>query len=340
VSKPHFKSWSFLVRLVITLAGVGYLIGFKEWKDIGSALSGADPVWILAALGAYGVTTALGMARWYILLGKSHTHIGFRKTAELTMVGIFANAFMPGAMGGDIFKAFLATREVPTEKTRIVISIFMERVLGFIAMFLVSTGLILNRFGPLTQNPATKIAVYLYFTAFGLVLLLVLLGTWKRIGEFIPLWNRLPFKQTLGEAGKAYQTFMRHKASFWGGLALSILAHFSLLLTCWFAAKALGLELKFWDLGAVLPLIALATLVLPSFGGLGVRELAFQHFLTYVAINKETSIALSLSFYAITLAWSFLGGLIYLQYRSSLSGIQTESVESDFQDAVNISKDE
>jgi glycosyltransferase 2 family protein len=74
--------------------------------------------------------------------------------------------------------------------------------------------------------------------------------------------------------------------------------------------------LSFWDLGAVLPLVALVTLFVPSIGGLGIRELAFQHFLTYVGITKETSIALSLLFYAVTLAWGLLGGVIYLRYGS------------------------
>jgi uncharacterized membrane protein YbhN (UPF0104 family) len=59
------------------------------------------------------------------------------------------------------------------------------------------------------------------------------------------------------------------------------------------------------------------TLIVPSVGGLGIRELAFQHFLTYVAITKETSIALSLVFYAVTLVWGAVGGLIYLRSGSA-----------------------
>ncbi|MEO0454532.1 MAG: lysylphosphatidylglycerol synthase transmembrane domain-containing protein [Verrucomicrobiota bacterium] len=320
-------SWSFLIRLLITLAGVGYLLGFKEWGDIFSAVKTAKVSWLIAAFLAYGITTALGMVRWKLLLDCCNSPVSWKRTAELTMVGIFANSFMPGAMGGDLFKAVLATRYVPTGKTKIVMSILMERVLGFIAMFLVSTGLIINRFVPLTTEPATRLAVYLYFIAFLIVLLIVFLGAWKKVGQFIPFWNRLPFRKSLAEAGSAYQTFMHHQPTFWGGLGLSILAHFSLLLTCWFVSQALGLDLSFWDLGAVLPLIALVTLVLPSFGGLGVRELAFQHFLTFAAINKETSIALSLIFYGVTLLWSILGGLVYLQYRGTVSTIPEAEVE-------------
>ncbi|MEM6820791.1 MAG: lysylphosphatidylglycerol synthase transmembrane domain-containing protein [Verrucomicrobiota bacterium] len=308
--------WSTIIRLSITLLGVGYLAFFKEWDQIVGAVRGANAGWLVAALVAYGVTTLLGIIRWHILLKACHAGMEWNRTAQLTMIGLFANTFMPGAMGGDLFKAVLAAKEIPHIKTTVVMSIVMERALGFIAMFIVSTILILNRFDALTTEPATKYAVALYFVVFFLVLGLMILGTRRDIGKKIPYWDRLPFQEALKEAGESYHFFIRHVACFWGGLSLSIAAHFSLLLSCWFVACALGLNLQFWDLSAVLPLIALTMLVLPSIGGLGVRELAFQHFLTYAAINKETSIALSLIFFVVTLTWGGLGGIVYLQFRS------------------------
>jgi hypothetical protein len=48
-----------------------------------------------------------------------------------------------------------------------------------------------------------------------------------------------------------------------------------------------------------------------------VRELAFQHFLTYAKIVKETSIALSLLFFVITLSWGAIGAVAWMTYRGS-----------------------
>ncbi|MDX6765864.1 MAG: lysylphosphatidylglycerol synthase transmembrane domain-containing protein [Candidatus Methylacidiphilales bacterium] len=314
--RPLF-SWGLLLRLLVTAGGVGYLCFFKDWGTIRDAVHQAALPWLAAAFAAYGLTTLLGIFRWHLLLGACGAPVAFTRTAQLTLIGLFANTFMPGGMGGDLFKAVLVAREAPSVKPTVIMSIVMERVLGFVAMFMVSTTLILGRIGPLTEEPVTRYAVILYFAVFFLTLAVIGLGSIPGIGARLPFWQRLPVREKLAEAGKAYQFFLHHKSCFWGGLLYSVAAHLSLLFSCYAVAMALRLELGFWDLGAVLPLIALVTLAIPSVGGLGVRELAFQHFLTYVSVTKETSIALSLVFFAVTLGWGFSGGLVYLFYRSA-----------------------
>lgn len=312
--------WGWALRLAITAAGVGYLCFFKEWDDIWAAVHGASTAWLAAAFAFYGITTGLGILRWQLILRNSSSPLPLARTARLTLVGLFANTFMPGGMGGDLFKAVLAARETPGCRTEMVMSIVMERVLGFVAMFLVSTTLILSRFGPLTAEPVTRYAVLLYFVVFVLTLAALGLGALPGVGRYIPFWQRLPVSEVLADAGRAYQFFLGHRACFWGGLGLSVLAHLSLLGSCFCVSLAMGLHLDFWDLSAVMPLIALVTLAIPSVGGLGVRELAFQHFLTYAAITKETSIALSLTFFAVTLGWGLLGGVAWLTHRTPLRG--------------------
>lgn len=310
-------TWSLALRLIITVSGVAYLAMFKDWGAILETARTANPLWLLAAWLAYGVTTGLGIVRWHVLLKAFHASMRLARTAQLTLIGLFANNFMPSGMGGDIFKAVLAAREMPHIKPTVIMSIVMERILGFIAMFIVSTTLILSRLGPLTKDEATRYAVILYFVILGLTFIAVALGAWKKTGHFVPMWDRLPasFQTALAEAAEAYRFFLGHKACFWGGLGFSLVAHLSLVLCCYCVACALGLDLDFWDLGAVLPLIFLVMLLLPSIGGLGVRELAFQHFLTYIALTKETSIALSLLFFLVTLSWGLPGGWIYLRFR-------------------------
>jgi uncharacterized protein (TIRG00374 family) len=314
-------SWSLILRIAITLAGVGYLCFFKDWTEIFGAVRQAKWGWLAVALVAYGATNTLGVCRWHLLLKHGGADLGWLRTAQLTLIGLFANTFMPGAMGGDFVKAILVARDNPSMKPRVVMSIVMERILGFVAMFLISTTLILTRIGPLTAEPATRLAVILYFIIFTLTLGTMALGFWRHPSRWFPFWERLPLRESLDEAGEAYRVFLGHRACFWGGLAFSVAAHFCLLSSCFAVALALGLNLDFWDFSAILPLVALVTMLVPSIGGLGIRELAFQHFLTYVAITKETSIALSLVIYAVTLVWGALGGMVYLRFGVSNRGL-------------------
>ncbi|MEM1157578.1 MAG: lysylphosphatidylglycerol synthase transmembrane domain-containing protein [Verrucomicrobiota bacterium] len=316
--------WSFLIRIVVAVLICYYLYTQIDWNSFFRLVSDAEVSWILIAAGCYGMTTALGMTRWHLLLKTCHAEMRFTRTAQLTMIGLFANLFLPSSMGGDLFKGYYASREIPHIKPTVIMSIIMERLLGFIAMFLISTTLILFRFDALTAEPATKIAVYFYFGLFGLILGIIVLGSWKKFGQYIPLWKRLPIEEQLREAGNAYRFFLHHQSCFWGGLALSCMAHFTLMGTFYFVSVGLNMHLNFWDLAAVLPLIMVVSMIPVTPGGVGLREVAFTHFLQFAHMTEEASVALSLGGTAVIYTWALSGGLVLLQFRSKKQPLPVE----------------
>ncbi|MEM6884173.1 MAG: lysylphosphatidylglycerol synthase transmembrane domain-containing protein [Verrucomicrobiota bacterium] len=308
--------WSLLIRIVIAVPICYYLYELIDWNSFFRVISDAEVGWILIAAGCYGITTTLGIIRWHLLLKTCHAEMKFTRTAQLTMIGLFANLFLPSSMMGDLLKGYYASREIPHIKPTVIMSIIMERLLGFIAMFLISTTLILFRFDALTAEPATKLAVYLYFGLFGLIFGIIALGSWKKLGNYIPLWKRLPIEEQLREAGTAYRFFLRHQACFWGGLALSCIAHFTLMGTFYFVSVGLNMHLNFWDLAAVLPLIMVVNMIPLTPGGIGLREVAFTHFLQFAHMTEEASVALSLGGTAVIYLMALPGGLVLLQFRS------------------------
>ena len=316
MTKKHTFPWSLLLRFLITavILVLIYFYNRSEWPNQRAIIRASNPLWLIAAFLSYGVTTSLGIWRWHILLKACHAEMRISRTIQLTFIGLFSNQFMPGAMGGDLIKAIYASREIPHIKPTVVMSIVMERLLGFVAMFLVSTALILSRYEQLTRDPITRFAVHLYLGVFLLVMIALAIGTWKRAGEFLPFWRRLPFSQSLGEAGRAYQFFLSHPWCFWGGLILSGFAHLSLMFTFYFVSIALQMNLNFIDLAAVLPLIAVVTLIPVTINGFGLREVAFQHFLSFAAMTKSSCVALSLGGTFLILIWSLVGGPIYLRF--------------------------
>ena len=303
-----------MVRVVLTIAIFVYILSKIQWKDLTLLLKDANPWWLILAFLAYGVTTLISIIRWHILLQACHTSFRMMRTAQLTMLGLFANAFMLGAMGGDALKAFYAIREFHGKKTKVIMSIAMERLLGFIAMFVLSTALILSRYKLLTSESATRGAVYFYFAVMVLVLLLILLGSWKKTFRLIPAkWKK---SDVVKKTSEAYVFFLSHKLCFWGGLLLSAIAHIALMLTFYFVALGAGIGLSFWDLSAILPLVGLVTLLPITPNGMGIREFAFIHFLSVHHVAQSSALALSLGGFFIILLWNLLGGLVYLQFRT------------------------
>lgn len=307
---------SIFIRVLITGILFAYLYESLDWQHFGQIISRSKIKWLLAAVAAYGVTTAFSIWRWHILLSAYHTMMRLARTAQLTMIGLFANSFLPGTMSGDVFKIYYATKELPHIKPTVVMSVIIERLLGFIAMFLISTVLILLRYKALTSETATRYAVYFYFAFFGIIIFVVILAAWEKIHKFIPFLDKLPFQEHLREAADAYRFFMTHPTCIGGGLLISAVAQFSLMFMSYCVALALGMDISFWDLAAVLPLVMLVTLIPATPGGLGVREVAFKHFLLFAGMTKEASVALSLGSFLVVLFWNLLGGLVYLQFRS------------------------
>jgi hypothetical protein len=85
-----------------------------------------------------------------------------------------------------------------------------------------------------------------------------------------------------------------------------------------FVAEALRMNLAFWDLAAVLPLVGLVTLLPVTINGFGLREVAFTHFLVFAGMTPEASVTLSLLGTGVIMVWSMLGGLVFLQFRTQV----------------------
>jgi len=96
-------------------------------------------------------------------------------------------------------------------------------------------------------------------------------------------------------------------------LALLISLAFNVIQIGWNVAIARGLDMQA-PLSAFLIFVPLTSvaLLLPAFGGLGVRELTYVGLFGSVGVPAAQAMALSLGVYAITVATGLLGGLIYL----------------------------
>ncbi|MFQ3670225.1 MAG: lysylphosphatidylglycerol synthase transmembrane domain-containing protein [Verrucomicrobiia bacterium] len=314
--RSPWRSVMLVLRVGVTGGLMGWILWQLDWPLIGEKLAGAEWAWAGLAFVAYGVTTGLAVMRWQLLLRACHTGIRLARTAQLTMIGLFCSAFLPGVVGGDVVKAVYASRELPTRRPAVVVSIMMERLLGFMAMFVTSTALICWRWEALTSEAATRLAVYGYFAFFALVFTGLGVVTFCRVERWLPAFKSRRLKEAYREAGESYRLFIRHPVCFWGGLGISCVAHFSLMAVFYFVAEALRMNLNFWDLAAVLPLVGLVTLLPVTINGFGLREVAFSHFLIFAGMTTEASVTLSLLGTAVIMGWSLLGGAVFLQFRS------------------------
>ncbi len=123
------------------------------------------------------------------------------------------------------------------------------------------------------------------------------------------VWGRVVGRLRLQALADAVAPYDRRTIG--RGLAISLA--FNLLQIGWNVAigRGLGLALPLTVYLAFVPLTAVA-LLLPAFGGLGVRELTYAGLFASAGVPQPTALALSLGVYIITVATGVVGGALYL----------------------------
>jgi uncharacterized membrane protein YbhN (UPF0104 family) len=122
-------------------------------------------------------------------------------------------------------------------------------------------------------------------------------------------WGRWARRLHLPALAEAVAPYNRRALS----LALAVSLAFNLLQIGWNVALAqgLGLHVPLVNFLIFVPLTAVA-LLLPAFGGLGVRELTYVGLFGSAGVPQASALALSLGVYLITVATGLVGGVVYL----------------------------
>ncbi len=285
------------ILLAVLLRGV-------DWRHILAELRGAHPGWVATALGLFVVGLVVRAWRWDGLLAAQGIHVPLGVLTRWYFVGGFFNTVLPTGFGGDVVKTYALARysERPGAAAG---SVLVDRFSGVLALLLMGgTALLL---APGLATPAVAGLVWLLLAGALAALVIMAQGgvrTW--LHDHMPLLARTKAGRILLDAIPAYGLY-----PFLRALAVSFLFNSLLIGINVCLARSLGLNLRLAYFLIFVPLTSLS-LLLPSVGGLGVRELSYVTLFGQAGVSPAAATALSLLFYAVTLASGLLGGVFYL----------------------------
>lgn len=124
----------------ILLAGFLVLLTLRSTgADLGADLATAKP-WVLAAgVLLYGVVILITVVRWQLLLAVQGITVPLWALARLTLIGVFFNLAIPGAVSGDLVKMGYITARAGERKAEAVLTILVDRIIGMLGLFIVAT---------------------------------------------------------------------------------------------------------------------------------------------------------------------------------------------------------
>jgi uncharacterized protein (TIRG00374 family) len=308
------------IQLAITILLLWWIFHEpKKRADMAVALHTANLWWFLPGLLAFGLVLVIQTQRWQILLRAIGIHLAWLRAWQLVMVGMFFNLFLLGATGGDVVKIFYAMREAKGEKAAAFLSIVLDRVLGLLALALVSVGVVAWQFQALMSTPVAKGLLATIALILGGSVGVIVAGV---VVAVLRLEDKLPARMPLRRGIVDLAIATRHYASKPGALlaafCLALCVHVLVFSTFYFSARAFTNTLGLADIFSVMPIVNTITSLPISLQGVGWREGLFQNLLAALYHTPAAiAVLVSMGGYLITVAWSLAGGVVFLFYRPS-----------------------
>lgn len=270
-----------------------------------------SPTLFFETLIIYLIIVALSARRWQLLNNKQAIQLSYWHTLIPTYLGIAFNNLLPGGVGGDFFRFYYLNKKTNSKKSRVMLSILFDRVLGLTGIFI--TVIFISVLNLRTSNHQSLI-LYLCLSSllFCSVILMVFLISGfiskkylsrRAINQSKP--NKLV--STILSVLDAMDTYKESKQIIIKSLIYSIIIQILIAITCMLIARMLYFPyISFNHYIYSLAVTQLANLIPIAPGGIGVGEAAFANMLQLLDKNTVGTYA------TIFLAYRIIGILIYL----------------------------
>jgi len=288
----------FPLRMGLSVCLLAWLISKANPDDLITAfLDLSFCAWGVAFL-MYLASQVISSIRWYFLAHALDFTGPWSAYLKYYFVGLYFNLFLPTSVGGDVLKMHLISRGEP-KKLRATYSLVADRLFGLVAMFLLGAGAVLIGHGILPHY----FEHLLYVAGICIIALLLCLPmAYKLLSSIRP---------EIGKRLAVFLVFWEKPKAMFACLSLSFILQALGMGAVALLAKDMGLSPPLLFYFAAFPLVAILTILPISFNGIGIREGGFIFFLGLKGISAEKALTLSLSFFAIQIAASLIGGLAY-----------------------------
>lgn len=291
-----------LLRVSVTLAAFAYLFARTDVETAIATLNAmplAAPLTVCLA-GYFAI--GLGALRWRLLMATcgATTTPSLGRLYQLTLVGLFYNTVLPGAVGGDVVRG-LATAESFAGRgaTSALAVTLLERMSGLAALVMVASVAFF-------LNPLDGVEGLRLWGAVGLFA--ALSGTagiafGSKLARFLPgrlatLASKLPDVQ--------------HPFGFALALALSFGTQLTIIYAGHVVVSALEPAVRFAESAVVMPVVTVAGYFPLTVAGAGARETAFVAVYRLVGVSEHKALASALAFLVCNLILAVSGGALNL----------------------------
>lgn len=251
-------------------------------RDVLDVLQRAAYSYLILALLLFILSKVLSAYRLNLFFHQLNAPLTHASNLKLYLLGMFYNLFLPGGIGGDAYKGYLVQKRFKPGTKRVVSALLLDRLSGMLVLFLLACAL--GYF--MSPTPWGTWAWVLPITAI--------------LGMLVFWWvNRTYFKNLY--------------PVFWPALFYSAGVQLVQLGCVWCILMGFDVQAQ-QEAYLFVFLVSSIVAVLPiTIGGIGSREIVFLYGALWLGLQEDTSVTISLVFFAITALVSLAGGWFHFK---------------------------
>jgi uncharacterized protein (TIRG00374 family) len=299
------------VRVTVALVLTGLVLYWSHPSRILLSAAGAQPRWLLAALGLVLVDRTLMALRWIDLLAALSP--GSRPPLAVVLRVFFVSSFISNfvpSVAADMYRAYALSRH-DVHLAESTASVLMDRALGVLSVVLVGAAAL-----PFATGIAahTQLVVGLAIV-FGVCAVAAAVIFSERAAAVVRSIAALSPIGALRRAADALTDAVRRYAGLHGAmtrvLAMSVLVQIFRVLQAWCLGAALGIDVPLAAYFVFIPVIVLIMQLPITINGLGTTQLAFDGLFVPQGAGAAPVFALSVLFLALGIVGTLPGGILY-----------------------------
>lgn len=309
--------------LILSLK-IGLAVGLIYWfirngsldlELIASLITPARAALIILLVGSQ---ILINNYRWQLLMAAQGLHAKVKETFPLSLIGMFFNYAMPGGVGGDVVKGYYLIQDRPNSKGAAIISIFMDRMIGFFIMIMTAAIALIWKWETVVQSDALKSLAFGVMALAAVFVTFFALALSRRFQSYRLVrfaFDKLPLGKKIEAVYVRLHTFRQHTPTLWYAFLISFVGQFGTIVAVSMIGSWVGVtELSLGDYMFLVPLGTVATAIPISPAGIGVGQAAF-YFLFNSALGYKSPLgpiaitALQVS----SFIWGLVGAIFYLR---------------------------
>ena len=307
----HSSFFQLTVKVLVTLFVFWLVFRNVDFTHLQEVVQRQDHAILAVAALLFFLQMALGAWRWHIIVhalaGAGKPILSKYAAFKIYYISMFFTCCLPGAVGGDVVRAWMAKSEhLPLPVS--INSVIIDRIMALVALVI----MVMATLPVLGHSLGFEPMLILPFIAVAVAAGVWVLFNAETLTGPIKHWRVIHWALHLI---RGIRMIIKNPRACCSALSLALIGQVVYAVCAWVLARSLSIDMTLVQSLTLMPPVMLMTTLPISIGGWGVREMGVVGMLGLIGIPQAAALVLSIQLGLLAIFISLPGSLLWLNYR-------------------------